>query len=250
MNHSTKKNKISVNLTPEIVHIWIANLCSPQRELEPFYHILSEDEKEKTNSYQFRQHQTKYIITHGILRMLLAFYSNSDPEKLQYIYSSYGKPHLWNNPEITFNISYSNEIGIFAFGFRQPIGIDIEYIRPMPDLQPMTDLLLSEAEKKHITNSSDLSGLNLFYKFWTRKEALVKAAGIGLSYPVRQISVSLEKEEVVEIPNVCTEKSGEGKWFVYELQNLKPYEGVLATKNQVREIHYFDWASDRPAIAQ
>ncbi|WP_209403889.1 4'-phosphopantetheinyl transferase superfamily protein [Pseudozobellia sp. WGM2] len=107
------------------------------------------------------------------------------------IYNSYGKPFL-NNGSIQFNISHSAEIVACVLVDSCEVGIDIEKVTEIDISDFKSQMLLSEWER--IMNSSNRKVA--FFEYWTQKEAVIKANGMGLAIPIKSF-------EVVEGKSYC-----------------------------------------------
>lgn len=117
-----------------------------------------------------------------------------DKEKIILQKHKYGKPYLMGRKDIYFNISHCQ--GMAACGiWKRELGVDIEQIRPFrPQIisKVLTDneiLQLEHSEKKE----------EFFLRFWTLKESFIKAIGIGLAYPMKQIEFQIPDKYSEEI---------------------------------------------------
>lgn len=129
------------------------------------------------------------------------------------------KPFLENGP--FFNISHSGKMVVVGFSSTLEVGLDIEEIKDIDTIALSTSFHKDELlflEKKDFD-------LDNFYKIWTRKEALLKALGIGLLEGINQISV-LEDEIVYK-----------NKWYMHEIQLVKNYKCCICTSKQVNKIN-------------
>jgi 4'-phosphopantetheinyl transferase len=70
------------------------------------------------------------------------------------------------------------------------IGCDLERIDPLFDWQPVAEAFFSIGERDYLARLPAAAGTRLFFDWWARKEAVVKAIGHGLSYPAEDIDVS------------------------------------------------------------
>ena len=157
-------------LKPGDVHVWTASLDCSQDELHKFYAILSDAEQGRADRYYFKQDQKKYIIRHGLLRHLLSGYLDTDPETLQFAQSSFGKPYLIHYPDLKFSLSYSNCMGLFAFGYHNSLGADTEFIKYVSNMNDLVKYCFSMNEQKILNSDTDSAKDQSFYKFWTRKD--------------------------------------------------------------------------------
>jgi len=126
---------------------------------------------------------------------------------LEVQYTSYGRPFL--EGKIDFNISHSGNFVVCAVSDTNRVGIDIEQIRDIDplDFKPQ----MTKMEWEEINNSKNKT--TAFYNYWTKKEAIIKVVGKGLSIPLRSFTVSDTTTEInnkiwylkkLEINNNCT----------------------------------------------
>lgn len=97
-------------------------------------------------------------------------------------YTQYNRPYL--NEAIDFNISHSGNGVVCAIGRDCRVGIDIEEVKPI-DIQDFKKQF-TEQELSLMYNSEDT--YQEFYKWWTKKEAIIKADGQGLGIPLKKIN--------------------------------------------------------------
>ncbi|WP_052447540.1 4'-phosphopantetheinyl transferase family protein [Clostridium polynesiense] len=115
------------------------------------------------------------------------------------IKNKWGKPHLKGYPKLYFNISHCE--GAVALGISNiaPVGIDIEKIvkfRPYA-----LNRCFSDFEKKLVLDSSYPE--KEFFKLWTLKESYIKALGMGMSYPMKNITFNIEDNVIKSNRSKC-----------------------------------------------
>ena len=172
------------------IDLWSANLDAEEHLEQNAYVLLSADERDRAQ--RFPIHRKRYTIRRGILRTLLGRYLHAVPESIAFNYGSHGKPVL-SGERLHFNLSHSGCHASFAFSSMSPLGIDIERVRPMPGLLRVADGFCSSAESAALRSLPAEEQTQAFFRCWTRKEALAKAVGHGLSYPLDSISVSFDE---------------------------------------------------------
>jgi 4'-phosphopantetheinyl transferase len=90
---------------------------------------------------------------------------------------------------VEFNLAHSGGKAVIALAGDAAIGVDIELLRPIDDVESLARLVFSDVERRELEFASD--PVSAFLNGWTRKEAYVKALGLGLSAPLTKITVSL-----------------------------------------------------------
>ena len=161
------------------IHLWTASLVPSMDKIERLRSFLSPEEKKKASYYKFERKQHGYIITQAVLRILISAYLDIDPADVMLVASKKGKPFLINEPSLFFNNSNSDEICVYAFSRDAEVGIDIEKIRELPDIDELIEKNLTSREKAYFLKNSDHK-LSLFFQFWTFKESYLKAIGEGM----------------------------------------------------------------------
>jgi 4'-phosphopantetheinyl transferase len=205
------------------IDIWQADLDQYSFfTFDNYFNILNSVEKEKASKFKQYVHKKYYILSHAILRLLLSKYINVAPELISIHEDEYGKPFL-KSYNIHFNISHSNTKLAIAIA-KFDIGIDIEYINPNFDIHQISDIALSENEKLNINRLKGDFQKELFYSYWTKKEALLKGVGTG-------INIDLNKLEVLYNSYIDFDK--ENRWFIYNFNSFdKNYIGHIAFKRE------------------
>ena len=115
---------------------------------------------------------------------------------MDFTHNAYGKPRISNKgyEHLSFNLSHTHSMITCAIGHQYDVGVDIEYHRSLDDLSGLSHLALCPSEEKHILSFSNLlQKERLFYRYWTLKEACIKAFGKGLSMPLKEIKYTLQE---------------------------------------------------------
>jgi 4'-phosphopantetheinyl transferase len=88
-----------------------------------------------------------------------------------------------------FNMSHSHELALCAVSTRREVGIDLEYLRPMPEAVQLAKRFFSRAEHALIQAVPVEEQVPVFFRLWTAKEAYLKATGKGLGHPLDQVEI-------------------------------------------------------------
>jgi 4'-phosphopantetheinyl transferase len=192
---------------PGEARIWAADLEPGAAAIDRFVPLLSADERERAERFHFRRDAMRWIAARAVLREILGGCLGADPRALAFTYGDKGKPALAAPAgplDLQFSLAHSAHVGLYAVTVGCPVGVDVERLRPLSDMDRVAERTFSRQE------CAALSGLSValrpagFFNCWTRKEAYIKAVGLGLSYPLERFSVSLApgvpaRLEVVEI---------------------------------------------------
>jgi 4'-phosphopantetheinyl transferase len=158
-----------------------------------------------------------------MLRRLLGERLHIPPQHLVFEASYYGKPRLTNaTAPIGFNLSHSGDRAAIAITSGAPVGIDIEQIRPLDDWAAITARFFSQRENQWLHALPLAEQLTGFYRLWTLKEAVLKADGRGLSFPLSEIEITITPAG----PLLNT-----GEWILSELNLAAGYTAAIAAPN-------------------
>ncbi|MCF7851782.1 MAG: 4'-phosphopantetheinyl transferase superfamily protein [Simkaniaceae bacterium] len=193
--------------------VYIYQINPLSHSLELFQNILSEKEWERASNYKFKRDRHRFIATRGSLRVLLSRELNVDPKRIEIFSNPFGKPEVKG---MHFNVSYSHEKSLIAISSYGPIGIDIECCHPKVWSKSAEDFLFSDAEKSHSSILLENERKKYFLSVWTKKEAWVKAMGIGLTDHLNR----LDTEDL------------QCEWTFHPLQLEDPYIAHLATTRE------------------
>ncbi|MDJ1169705.1 4'-phosphopantetheinyl transferase superfamily protein [Roseofilum sp. BLCC_M154] len=198
------------------LHLWWADLNPFMPQLAKLRSYLSVDELERSQRFHFDEHRRYFILARGVLRSLLAQYLNCHPSDLQFTYSQRGKPALaLPQSELNFNVSHSKNYALYGFALNAPLGVDIEAIRPLTDLEGLAKRFFLPSEYQHIQQTPIAQQPYTFFRYWTYKEAYLKAMGEGLA--------GLEQAEIQ-----LTETGAQVSDRAWSLYPLSPPPGTVA----------------------
>jgi 4'-phosphopantetheinyl transferase len=186
-----------LTLAERDIHIWRANLDLPNMSFQKLYQTLSVDEKVRAKRFHFERDRKRFIVAHGTLRAILACYLSVEPSRLQFFYGTNGKPALADTSgkgTILFNMSDSEGLALYAFTRGHDIGIDIECIRDIPEMYQIIEGFFSEKEKAILNGFAIGEKKETFFRYWTRKEAILKATGQGLLMPLSCVDVAVDAD--------------------------------------------------------
>ena len=191
--------------------------------------ILSPDERERADRFRFAIHKQRFILTRGMLRIVLGACLKRRPGDLIFSYGEYGKPRLLRTaetPHLAFNVSHSEDLAVFALTAGTEVGVDVELLRPREDLDGLARTAFSYAEFDNYRQLTPAERPRAFYRCWTRKEAFIKAIGHGFAYPLDQFDVSMG--ESAALLRLNGEATAATRWWLQNLATPDPFIGALA----------------------
>lgn len=174
---------IDLTISPNQVHLWLAQLDLPTDVLTQLARSLSPDEQQRAARFRFERDRDRFTAGRGILRQILSRYLQTAADKLEFSYAAHGKPALkpFANPlNLQFNVSHSQTLLLCAVTVSHRIGVDVEALREVSDLERLTQRFFSAKEHETIQALPTEQRPLAFFQYWTCKEAILKAIGAGL----------------------------------------------------------------------
>ncbi|MFQ5741840.1 MAG: 4'-phosphopantetheinyl transferase family protein [Acidobacteriota bacterium] len=233
--------KDSFQLESGQIHLWRLDLDLAPQYLRLAGDLLSSDEKERARRYRFEKIRSRFVGSRSLLRVVLAGYLGVTPRRITFEYGVNGKPALSNQespPGLQFNLSHSSSVGLLAVTLQDPIGVDIERIRPLHDVDRLARSCFAEHEFSLFKEVGPDEKLDVFYRCWTRKEAFVKALGQGLTRSTRSFEVSFldpAKASLVAMEGHPLEPE---LWSIEPLEPAEGYVGALAVRRPSARISW------------
>jgi 4'-phosphopantetheinyl transferase len=179
-------------LGEEDLHVWRTDLDEPVETVRRLERLLSPDERQRAGRFLCTRDSCRFVVARSFLREVLGTYLNIDAGEVQFAAGPHGKPSLRIEPgmkSVHFNLSHSDSIALLAIS-HQPVGIDIERVRHNPEHQSIAHQFFSPAEVCEYYTYQEADRPRAFARFWTRKEAYIKATGQGLTIPLHSFTVS------------------------------------------------------------
>lgn len=250
------------------IHVWrvrldaLAALRESERaaRLESWRATLSVEERRRAAAFLAPEHGQNYIAAHAALRFVLGMYLGVSPALVAIGPSNGTKPTLavtvgigandrgfvereWLN--LRFNLSHTRGAVLIGIAAGRELGVDIEWQRPIEDLEGMARSVMSDGELSQWNKLGPESRMQAFYHVWTRKESYLKAIGLGLFRSLQDVTVPVSSDALKDAQRDTRrviDRSGEGTWSVLDVPVWEGYsasvcwEGVKAPPLVVRDL--------------
>lgn len=174
-------------LRPGVVYLWEGRLDVPNRVMAAARRLLSDREKNRADRFVYERHRRRYTVAQAHLRCALGQLTGTSADGIRFRFGEHGKPFLQGGP--SFNQSHSEERLMIAVAAEGRLGVDIEEIRPVKRLLGLADRKFARDEAALLHAAPDSERVRVFFRLWTRKEAFLKALGVGLTHPLRSFRV-------------------------------------------------------------
>lgn len=210
---------------PGEVHVWRAETSVlPGPDLA----ILSADEAERARRFRTAEDRRRFAVTRAMLRAILGRYLGQPPAALRFNYGELGKPTLddaCNPAKLTFNVSHSGDYALLAFARDIAVGVDVEHLLIERNTQGIARRLLAPTRYDQWLRMPEPARKRELLQAWTRREAVGKALGIG---------VSAEQEPNEHAISDLTD------WSISDLDIAAGYVGTLAVRARQIEVRLWE----------
>jgi 4'-phosphopantetheinyl transferase len=213
------------------IQLWSVRLDPAPEQVERLGRPLAEDEWERARRFRFEVHRRRYVVGRGVLRLLLAAYLDLPPAEVRFVYGPRGKPFL--DPAqaaggLSFNLSNSDELALVGLVRDVEIGVDIELVKPMSDLEAIAERFFSASERDCLRGLPPEQKPTAFFNCWTRKEAYLKAVGEGLAAPLDSFDVTLAPGDPPRMLTLRGDPVAAQRWTLHHLLPADGYIGAVA----------------------
>jgi 4'-phosphopantetheinyl transferase len=230
--------KLRETLDPEEVHLWAWSLDATGVDLRAHEVLLDAAELQRMHAFYFAPDRARYALAHANLRKILGAYLKSPAESLHFHANRFGKPELaedGSSRALTFSLSHSQTIALLAVSRGGPVGADVEDVKPIEPEVATAHFSPSElADLGALQGDAWLAG---FYRCWTRKEAVLKAEGVGLNLALNGFDVSLSPDAPPEL--LRTRVHFSYPWKLYDVSPAKGTIGALAVAQSGARLERF-----------
>ena len=230
-------------LEPGEIHVWKIHLAAPAAaiQLEKF---LSAEERERAARFHFAADKNRFITCRAVLRQLLAAQVGATPDALRFESRPHGKPVVSgqkNAAGLHFNCSHSADWGLVALARDGEVGVDLEQHRHHTDVGALAERFFSAAEIGALKTLPEALKTMGFFNAWTRKEAFVKALGLGLAFPLNGFSVTLAPGQPAALLDVVGDPEAVRKWTLAALDVRPDYSAALVFAGHGSRLKHFHW---------
>jgi 4'-phosphopantetheinyl transferase len=211
------------------IQVWMLN-ASEHTELSPsLLEQLSPEEQARAQRFRNTSQGAQWAYFHACVRQILAAYTGQAPTELHFSAGAHQKPLLCDaNPCVYFNLSHSGDLALLAVTGCAPIGVDLEQQRDLHDMDALVQRFFSPAEQTDYRQHPNSERSECFYRIWTRKEALIKANGSGLSAPLSAFDVPASPLRNWEQSTVRPPLANATLYPLLQLDPAPGYIGALA----------------------
>jgi len=221
----------ALRVAPGEVHCWCAGLELPPESLIRFHAFLSTEERHRSERLRYEADRRHFIASHGVLREILGRYLEIPPARVGYRYNVFGKPDLaaeFQSP-LRFNLSHSGDLALIAIAVDSDVGVDVERIQDRSDDIEIVRSALTAAEADAWAALPADRRAEAFAIYWTRKEACLKAAGVGLAVPLIRVAAAPNADPGRDPVELHVPAHGQVPATTWSVHGLRPAPGFVGS---------------------
>ncbi|MDP1665228.1 MAG: 4'-phosphopantetheinyl transferase superfamily protein [Methylobacter sp.] len=227
-------------MNTDTIQIWHGNIAADNAHYQNYWRVLDAAEHAHAEKIKNDLLHKRYVEVHGRLRNILAQTLNQPPEQINIKKTEHGKPYLADMPELVFNLSHSASVMVIALGWNCQLGVDIECCKPRTSLAGLVDKCFAEEEIAYWHKLPEAQKTPEFYRFWTRKEAFVKATGRGIGLGLNRCVINPQNQS--EFLRVPADYGQASTWHVQDITLGQDVCSALVTDKGIVEIRLIELA--------
>jgi 4'-phosphopantetheinyl transferase len=236
----------NLSLAPDEVHVWFAVLEQTAPAASEREDMLSDAERDRARRFHFPRDRRRFIARRTVLRRLLARYTGLAPGQMEFAIDFGGKPRL-NHPTdgnpIQFSASHSQGAALYGFARSRRIGVDLEAMQPLGEMEQLVGRYFSTQEREAFRALPGHRRQAAFYRWWTAKEAFLKALGDGLSRGLDQFDVALGPDSGLALCSVHWDPPQAARWSLAALSPCPGFTAALAVEGGDWRLSCYEWSA-------
>jgi 4'-phosphopantetheinyl transferase len=210
-------------------------------DLEEFFEwsVLSAEERARASRFIRARDGRRFMICRGSLRLILGQLTNTSPRDVAFRFGNGGKPELARGPRddgplLRFNVTHSEDLALIAVSLDVEVGVDLERLRTISEAARIVESYFTPAEQAQFATLEEPARASAFLRGWTRKEAILKAKGVGLAGLAANYETMFGITELTDTFSPISPRSRIGEWFLWEAAPRVDYYAALAVQNVLR----------------
>ena len=146
--------------------------------------------------------------------------------------------------DVRFNLSHSHGRVLYAVTLGTEVGVDLEHISPRIDAEGISRRFFSAQEQQALLRLPHHQRHGAFFRFWTCKEACIKAMGGTIAMDLSQVDVAIALDQPQVFVDIRAEDGQSGRWWVFDLTPHAKYRGALAIASPPQTIQSWQWCPE------
>lgn len=203
--------------------------------------LLDGYETERASKFIAARDRQRYIAAHGQMRNILSRYLNVAPKAISILQGAGLKPKL-SDDKLFFNLSHSENYALLAVSYTGEVGVDLECEKKWS--MGVSRSTFSAAEFKALSALEVDKQQHAFFACWTRKEAFIKAIGLGFSYNTQSFTVSFDPDQPAKFIQFASGDYDIRKWQLISFQPFTNTPAALAFPFKLNTLRHLTFAAE------
>ena len=222
-----------------VVDLWRVDLDRDPATSHSFLQLLSIEERERAGRFVFEKDRGRFIVCRAALRTILGGSMHIAPGQIRISANRYGKPYL-SDPEggIRFNVSHSHGLAVIAVTLDREIGVDLEFVDRDFDISSIPSSLYTPSGLSRFRSLPPDLQVEEFFSAWTRKEAVLKATGDGLSSS-EELQSAIRSINDDDLPCPMSLAVDNRSWTVTGIDVQSNFKAALAVEGPIDAIRHW-----------
>ncbi len=201
------------------------------------WEVLSEEERVRARRFVRPRDGRRFAVCRGSLRLILGQLTSIPPPAIAFRFGPGGKPELvpprasdhahW----LRFNVTHSDELALIAVSLDRELGVDLERQRTISEAARIVGSYFTADEQVHFAALEERTSQSAFLRGWTRKEAILKAKGVGLAGLATSYETMFGSFELGDRFQPAEPFPRIGEWWLWEAAPRAGYCAALAVQD-------------------
>ncbi|MDB5643085.1 MAG: vbsP [Hyphomicrobiales bacterium] len=191
---------------------------------------LPDDELARAGRFRFERDRQVYIAGHALVRDMLSRQAGGARRDWRFTLGAHGKPAPVlpaDAPDLRINLSHTLGVAVVALAWGADVGVDVEWMSRTNDLDRIAHRFFAPDECRQFDAAAPEARRELFFAFWTLKEAYIKATGLGLAMPLADFAFDLAGPTIAFAPHV---DDAPGDWCFWRQPLLEDHALAIALR--------------------
>jgi 4'-phosphopantetheinyl transferase len=211
--------------------------------------MLAAAERRRAEAFHFDRDRNRFIAGRGTLRSILGLYLHTPPLTVELAVGSHGKPLLagrFARSGLHFNLAHCEDLALVAVTRGCVVGVDLERVRRVDGAEEMAAYFCSPRENAELQSLPPDERDTAFFRLWTRKEAWLKATGMGVGESLQKVEVSFRSNQAARFVRLPEEGGTRANgWSLRELTPALGFVAALAMPGETAEISCWHWQKNK-----
>ncbi len=229
-------------LAPDAIAVWHARVEDLPEPPAADQALLSVEERARAARFYFDKDRDLYVLGKRMTRTLLGRELGRAPASLRFAAGARGKPELEGDEgaRLAFNLAHSGACVYLALARARRVGVDVERQRESLECLELARRFFCPAEIAMLEAGDRGEARRLFFKYWTLKEAYLKAEGSGLGISLTAMDASRIDDALLASPQAPLEDEPRAI-LVQRLPAPEGYAAAVAADGAPWRTHVARW---------